>query len=120
MQFDEQKMKIILYDDYPDKIEIPGKYIVCPRCEGRGSHTNPSIDGNGLSREDFDEMGPQSEEDYFAGVYDVVCHECKGKKVIMIVDKNKATKEELKEYSEYIDSMNSIDRMQEAERRMGA
>jgi RecJ-like exonuclease len=61
------------------------KLKICPRCEGRGKHTNPNIDGHGLSREDFDN-DPQFEEDYFAGVYDVKCHKCKGEKVIPAIE----------------------------------
>lgn len=58
------------------------KWEVCPRCEGEGKHVNPAIDGNGLSSEDFDELGDEFREDYFAGIYDVPCYECKGKRVV--------------------------------------
>jgi hypothetical protein len=58
------------------------KYKVCPNCEGSGTTVNPSIDGNGLSWEDFDEAGPEFVEDYFSGVYDVACAECEGNRVI--------------------------------------
>ena len=50
--------------DYCDDLEIPATYAVCDRCEGKGSHVNPAIDGNGLSAEDFDEQGPDFREDY--------------------------------------------------------
>lgn len=71
---------------------VPGKYAVCGRCQGKGSHTHPSVDGPGLSREDFDE-DPQFEEDYFAGVYDVACYECNGARVVLVVDEDLAKRD---------------------------
>lgn len=56
-------------------------FAVCPTCEGRGSHVNPSIDSQGLSAEDFDE-DPDFREDYFSGAYDVPCAECRGNRVV--------------------------------------
>ena len=62
---------------------MKGKWIVCGRCDGEGKHVNPAIDGQGgLTAEDFDQMGPEFEDDYFSGVYDVICTECKGQRVV--------------------------------------
>ena len=58
------------------------RFAVCPRCEGRGTHVNPAVDGNGLSAEDFDELGDDFRDDYFGGVYDVACSECHGQRVV--------------------------------------
>ena len=69
----------------PDGEEIeyslPAKFEVCTRCEGAGSHTNPSIDGNGISPQEFDE-DPDFEEAYFRGDYDVTCSVCRGARVV--------------------------------------
>lgn len=62
--------------------QAPKPYEVCPRCEGEGQHTNPAIDGNGLTSSDIDELGPDFMEDYLSGVYDVRCEECNGERVI--------------------------------------
>jgi predicted methyltransferase len=67
------------------EIELPAKFDVCSRCNGKGVHVNPSIDGNGLTQEDFDE-DPDFEESYFRGDYDVCCHECDGKRVTIEPD----------------------------------
>jgi hypothetical protein len=67
------------------EVELPGKYEVCPRCEGRGSIVNPSVDGNGISPEQFAE-DPDFEEAYFSGVYDIHCPECEGKRVVAVPD----------------------------------
>jgi hypothetical protein len=64
---------------------LPAKFEVCSRCSGTGSHVNPSIDGNGLSREDFDQ-DPDFEEAYFRGDYDVRCETCKGARVVPVPD----------------------------------
>ncbi|MGH8327206.1 MAG: hypothetical protein ACRET2_10630, partial [Steroidobacteraceae bacterium] len=48
-----------------------------------GSHTNPAVEGNGLTAEDFAE-DPDFHDDYMSGVYDVECHECGGARVIAV------------------------------------
>ena len=58
------------------------KYEVCKRCRGEGKHVNSAIDGNGLTAEDFASLGPDFEEDYFGGAYDVTCEECNGLRVV--------------------------------------
>lgn len=72
-------------DDGTAETELPAKFEVCDTCRGKGSHVNPSIDGNGLTAEDFAE-DPDFREDYFSGVYDVTCHECKGLRVVPVID----------------------------------
>ena len=62
------------------RIEIRVKLEVCITCRGRGVIVNPSIDGNGLSREDF-EQDPDFMEEYMSGVYDIQCPECHGRNV---------------------------------------
>lgn len=68
-----------------ETIVFSGKVCVCETCRGRGSYVNPSIDSNGISPEEFRE-DPDFEEDYFSGVYDVECHECRGKRVSLELD----------------------------------
>ncbi len=64
-----------------DEIAVPFGWVVCPLCEGKGTHTDPSIDCDGLTREDFD-AEPDFAEDYFGGSYDVTCVECGGRRVV--------------------------------------
>jgi len=64
---------------------LPAKFELCPRCRGEGSHVNPSIDGNGLTADDFAE-DPDFAESYMAGDYDVRCEECQGERVIAVPD----------------------------------
>lgn len=59
------------------------RFEVCPLCDGKGKHVNPSIDAHGLSREDFDE-DPDFEESYFRGDYDQRCNLCNGEKVVPV------------------------------------
>lgn len=77
-----------------DEQPLPTKFEVCPRCEGKGTHVNPSIDGNGLTQADFDEAGPEFLEDYLAGAYDVPCYECKGQRVVAVPDFSRMTPEQ--------------------------
>lgn len=71
-------------------LTFPAKYDVCPRCEGHGKHVNPNVDGNGISQEEFD-ADPDFRDNYFAGVYDVQCSFCKGERVVLTFDENRAT-----------------------------
>lgn len=75
------------------EVYIPARYIVCERCNGAGKHVNPSVDGHGLTSEDFAE-DPDFEEAYFSGVYDVQCEDCKGERVIKDADEARMTKGE--------------------------
>ncbi len=91
---------IELYDGY----ELPAKYEVCWRCEGEGKHVNPAIDGNGLTASDIQELeydDPEFLDNYMGGMYDVACHECKGQRVVLVVDEDQCTPEELEEYRAY-------------------
>lgn len=72
-------------------LQLPGKFIVCPRCDGRGKHVNPNIDGDGIPAEDF-HNDPDFAESYFSGVFDVTCTECGGERVKGIVDLTKLPK----------------------------
>lgn len=58
---------------------------VCTRCRGTGTHTNPAIDGNGITASEMDEIDnddPDFRDNYMNGMYDVVCELCGGKRVI--------------------------------------
>ena len=104
-------------------VEIPAKYEVCSRCGGEGKHVNPAIDGNGLSREDFD-ADPDFEEGYLSGRYDVRCEECGGERVTLVPDeatcKAQGFMTELRQYYQNQRDLGAIDAEMEAERRMGA
>lgn len=64
-----------------DEFSVPFKWAVCPTCNGKGSHVNPSVDCGGLTASDFEE-DPDFGESYMRGDYDVTCSECGGKRVV--------------------------------------
>lgn len=68
------------------------KYEVCDLCRGKGKVVNPNIDCQGITREDFDE-DPDFEEDYLSGVYDIKCTQCKGERVVSVIDEIHCCKE---------------------------
>lgn len=78
-----------LYD--PDteeefEAEFPIEYEVCPTCSGKGTHVNPSIDCGGLTARDFED-DPGFRENYFSGMYDQPCNECRGDNVVPVIVK---------------------------------
>ncbi len=100
-------------------VTLPAKFEVCSRCRGTGSHVNPAVDGNGLTAEDFYE-DPDFAEDYRAGVFDVSCYECGGRRVVAVVDEDRADPEDLRLYREYLDALADLRACEAAERRNGA
>lgn len=74
---------------------VPAKYEVCGRCRGNGTHTNPAIDGNGITQSEMDELGDDFREDYVSGRYDIQCEECKGERVVLVIDEDRATPAQL-------------------------
>ncbi len=74
--------------------ELPWRWDVCPLCDGKGSHVNPSIDAGGLSGDDLAE-DPDFAEAYFSGRYDQPCNQCKGRSTVPVLDERRCTPEEL-------------------------
>jgi len=104
-------------DDFDE--ELPLKYEVCNRCQGKGKHVNPNVDGHGISPEEFAE-DPDFKEAYFSGAYDVTCYECKGKRVVSEPDLDRWSDEAKAEWKSYCINDYEYERCCEMERRMGA
>lgn len=82
--------------------EFPAKKEVCGRCLGEGKHTDPSIDGHGISQEEWaNEWDEESRENYFSGVYDVTCSVCNGLRVVDVIDEGSFTAEDKVIYVRY-------------------
>lgn len=52
-------------------------WIICDRCEGHGKVENPAF-SNGFTSSEWSDMGPDDQDHYMRGDYDVICDECKG------------------------------------------
>lgn len=115
----EPTIKFHYENDDGEEIEVnlPAVYEVCTKCCGTGSIVNPAIDGNGLTREDFDQ-DPGFEEDYFSGVYDIQCPECDGERLIAEVDENRCNIHDLNKYNEYLNEQDRFRREDSSERFM--
>lgn len=118
-----KKFEVLSRNDI-EEIELPVKRVVCPRCDGNGSHVNPAIDGHGLSHEDF-AQDPDFAEGYFSGRYDIPCEECDGRNVIDELD-SEACKKKLSWWKGMLrfykleDERHAARAEAEAERRVGA
>lgn len=117
-----EAIKVTLANAAGEDVEhtLPTKFEVCDRCRGNGTHTNPAIDGNGITQSEMAELGPEFQEDYFSGVYDVPCEVCEGLRVVPVVDEEKCSPELLAAYKRDQEEQAYLDRESAAERRMGA
>ncbi len=103
------------------EVEFPAVMEVCGTCNGKGSHVNPSIDSEGISREEF-EQDPDFEEAYFEGRYDQTCNECSGLRVVPEVDEEKLNELQKTQYAAWLKGEEwrcSYESERAAERRMG-
>jgi hypothetical protein len=114
---DHKQMRLLIDEDVAENgvLSYPAHYEVCPVCNGKGTHVNPSIDSHGLSAEDFAE-DPDFARDYVKGRYDVPCVACHGRNVILVPNE----KDGKKFVEEAFRSESSTRAEYEAERRMGA
>ena len=101
------------------EIKLPTVVVVCYRCGGRGMHTNPAIDGNGISSEEMHERGEEFLEDYLGGLYDITCQECNGRNVVEEVDEAKLDPATLKEWRQWLQDEADVYAMEAAERAYG-
>lgn len=90
VKLDERRMQatVVVLDDDGEGSEhwIGFKYETCDLCNGRGTHTNPSIDANGYEPDEDDCDEETGESHYMSGRYDVCCSECGGKRVSPVPD----------------------------------
>ena len=74
------------WDPGTEVVTVEAEWVICDLCLGQGSYVNPSIDGCGLTPNDFEE-DLEFEQAYFNGIYDIPCHQCGGSgKMLQPVD----------------------------------
>jgi len=125
---DKQVIHLVLEDEDGNETEatLPGKPEVCSRCNGKGRHVNPSIDGHGITQDEWEnEWSYEEQEMYLSGGYDITCDECKGLRVVLVpnelvIQTDEKLKELYKLYNDYWEDMYAMQREYESERRMGA
>lgn len=83
--------KITLYYETEDgdeerELEVPARWEICSRCDGEGHHSDPAIDGNGITQSEWAEWDEEDRHNYMSGAYDVCCKECSGSGKQLVVD----------------------------------
>lgn len=80
--------KITLTNDEDEEwtVDAPASWQICSRCDGEGHHSNPAIDGNGITQSEWAEWDPEDRHAYMSGRYDVRCNECGGDGKILVID----------------------------------
>lgn len=99
---------------------LVAKWEVCSRCEGNGTHTNPSVDGHGITSDEWaQEWDEDSREGYLTGRYDVTCEVCNGDRVMLVPDQELLSDEQRKTLLALEDEEAAYRRECEMERLMG-
>lgn len=108
--------------DEPASYTLPLKMEVCPTCQGRGTHVNPSIDAGGITDDDdiWDDYNEDGESLYTSGAYDMTCGTCHGRNVVPSIDRRAADKKVLEIWDEKSEEDAEFEAICRAERRMGA
>ena len=91
--------RTIFLDDHEEDIDFPAKHTICNKCNGNGKHSNPNIDKNGITGEEWENDWSEEERlSYLSNVYDIICSECHGKRVTLVIDQDKILDNLLKKY----------------------
>lgn len=99
------------------EIPLPAKRIVCPRCDGNGTHDHPAF-SNGVDSEHLED--PDFSESYFRGHYDVRCEECHGERILDVLDYDALTPKMLDRVDRAEKQAARYQAEADAERRWGA
>lgn len=79
---------VTIYDEDEEySVEAPARWEICHRCNGDGKHSNPAIDGNGITQSEWEEWAPEDREDYMNGFYDIQCEICSGSGKVLVIDR---------------------------------
>jgi hypothetical protein len=96
---------------------VDGKYEVCSRCDGHGTHFRSDLDENHMVDMLEDDCDYEGLEEYHNGSFDQMCEECKGKRVVFNPILPEWADKRIADWYEY--QMQS-ERERNAERRVGA
>lgn len=101
------------------EIALPAHYEICSRCKGEGTHTNPSIDGNGITSEEWNgpDWDDEEREMYMSGGYDVACEAGCSNGKVLVVDEALCKDEPLKTHLEAYNEREDANARSEAEDR---
>lgn len=124
MYYKTMEQRICLFnamvsEDLDRPYSLPMHKEICDVCRGEGKIVNRSIDGNGLSPNDYD-LDEDFWDGYRSGHYDVICDECNGLRVIDVVDSEVMSVEMLKAWDDFNDEIDSDVAYHLSEMRMGA
>lgn len=91
---------VTIYDEEENEIEVkaPARWEICSRCNGDGKHSNPAIDGNGLTAEDFED-DPDFRADYMSGRYDIPCENSCSSGKVLVIDEERFALQDPKSYA---------------------
>lgn len=126
---DARRMVAIVLVNYVDEqdgleteeeCEVPFKFEVCPTCDGKGTHTNPSVDSGGITGSEWAEWDDEDRESYMEGTYDVQCYECRGQRVTPEMDRERVDPKILEHMDRAAREEAEFRAIERAERMMGA
>jgi DnaJ-class molecular chaperone len=116
-------MAYTLYDDDGAERTLPTRWEICDACRGNGTTTRHiECDGGGFTASEWAEAcdgDPDFSSDYFSGVYDRPCPECRGTGKVQVVDEDAIDPEDRAAWAAQDEADRYIAAEREAERRFG-
>jgi hypothetical protein len=106
--------RLVIYDDDGGEREIPHKWEICSYCRGDG--TSSAYLG-AFTRDDWDQMDTEWQEDYIAGRFDRACPHCEGGKV-RVPDYSRMSKADKKAWRAQERAAYEVEQEEACERRM--
>lgn len=108
-------MDHILFEDATGvEHKMPAKFEVCSTCRGRGQH---SLRMGAICADEW--YGPDWDDDsreaYINGDYDATCDTCGGKRVVLVLDRDRCKPALLAEYDREQDSIQETYDIQRSE-----
>lgn len=111
------RITVLNEDSEEVELELPARFAVCPRCHGRGTHDHPAF-ARGITSDEW--RGPDWDDEsraaYMNGAYDVTCSECKGERVVVVVDEERFTAEQRAIWTEHLEQCRVMEAESASER----
>jgi hypothetical protein len=109
------KLSVTICDDDGNDLELPGRYEICPDCDGHGVR---ALGGMAITSSEWEDWDCEEREGYFRGDYDTTCECCNGSGKIVMVDEDRLSDDEKRMMEAYYKCLSEARQTERNERLM--